>query len=150
MKKHLFRRYFAISAAQFFVFSCLFTALGAYTYQDHKQISILNEKLSTAESEQQKLKGLLKKQTEVIAAQNEKMKTTDTQIGAMRRSLNNQASEINRLDNVTNDLSVQKDTEQQFNDGYPPEQNQQERVVEMPVLDNHQIVLPQSQKVFNK
>ena len=144
MKKHLFRRYFVISAAQFFVFSCLFTALGAYTYQDHKQISILNEKLSTAESEQQKLKGLLKKQTEVIAAQSEKMK-----IGAMRRSLNNQASEINRLDNVTNDLSVQKDAEQ-FNDGYPPEQNQQERVVEMPVLDNHQIVLPQSQKVFNK
>lgn len=149
MKKHLFRRYFVISAAQFFVFSCLFTTLGAYIYQDHKQISILNEKLSTAESEQQKLKGLLKKQTEVIAAQSEKMKTTDTQIGAMRRSLNNQASEINRLDNVTNDLSVQKDAEQ-FNDGYPPEQNQQERVVEMPVLDNHQIVLPQSQKVFNK
>ena len=149
MKKHLIRRYFAISAAQFFVFSCLFTALGAYTYQDHKQISILNEKLSTAESEQQKLKGLLKKQTEVIAAQSEKMKTTDTQIGAMRRSLNNQASEINRLDNVTNDLSVQKDAEQ-FNDSYPPEQNQQERVVEMTVLDNHQIFLHQSQKVFNK
>lgn len=146
MKKIFMRYGIFLVCTQVFIF-ILFLLLVSYA----RQVSELSAKLIILEVDLKSLESQLKKQTELVITQNTKIKTMDIQIGAIRRNLSNQATEINRLDNVTIDLTTQKEIESPANDITPShEQNMQERVVEMPILEDYQIVLPESQKVFNK
>lgn len=146
MKKIFMRYGIFLVCTQVFVFIS-FLLLVFYT----RQVSELSAKLIILEVDLKSLESQLKKQTELVITQNTKIKTMDIQIGAIRRNLSNQATEINRLDNVTIDLTTQKEIESPANDITPShEQSMQERVVEMPILEDYQIVLPESQKVFNK
>lgn len=128
----------------------------AHSYYMNKQIAqsletIMNQKNEML-VEMKKLKAINTKQNEVIRSQSDKLKINETQIGAMQRRMNNQAEQLNKLDKVAEETKalVEATPVQEPPAVVEQQVEQNKNVVEMPVLESYQIVLPKSQKVFQK
>ena len=144
-----------IVASHLMLFAVCLISL-AHSYCMNKQIAqsletIMNQKNEML-VEMKKLKAINTKQNEVIRSQSDKLKINETQIGAMQRRMNNQAEQLNKLDKVAEETkALEEATPVQEPPAVVEQQEEQNKnVVEMPVLESYQIVLPKSQKVFQK
>ena len=153
MKKRVIRYYRSMLLIEFVFFLAILLGGWLYFYEArnelNQRITNLNSRLLYRIDSQEKE---IKNHILSIKEHSEKIRVFDTQIGAIRRNLNNQADELNKLSEVTTEIVLQNEAnEAQPEAGDIPENNVLEKnVVEMEVPEDYQIKLPESQKVFRR
>ena len=151
MKKTVIRYYRSMLLIEFVFFLAILLGGWFYFYEArnelNQRITNLNSKLLYRISLQEKE---IKNHILSIKEHSEKIRVFDTQIGAIRRNLNNQADELNKLSEVTSEIVSQNEMQPEEAVETPENNVLEKNVVEMEVPEDYQIKLPESQKVFRK